>query len=100
MSVRIAVPSSRGAARSTPRTPLIGSPCRFGAPIIGGRRLPLPHGCPQDGPDDRRMRSRAMTVAMVQAAVLERYGQPLAIEDVRLDPPGAGEVLVRMTASG
>jgi S-(hydroxymethyl)glutathione dehydrogenase/alcohol dehydrogenase len=37
---------------------------------------------------------------MVQAAVLQQYGQPLVIQDVRLDPPRVGEVLVRMTASG
>ena len=37
---------------------------------------------------------------MVRAAVLERPGEPLAIGDVQLDGPAAGEVRVRMTASG
>jgi S-(hydroxymethyl)glutathione dehydrogenase / alcohol dehydrogenase len=37
---------------------------------------------------------------MVHAAILERHGQPITIEDVQLDPPGPTEVLVRMTASG
>jgi S-(hydroxymethyl)glutathione dehydrogenase/alcohol dehydrogenase len=36
----------------------------------------------------------------VQAAVIEAAGQPTRIETLRLDPPRAGEVLVRMTASG
>ena len=37
---------------------------------------------------------------MVRAAVLERPGEPLTIDEVTLDPPAAGEVRVRMTASG
>ena len=37
---------------------------------------------------------------MVRAAILERPGTPLTIDDVALDPPGPGEVRVRMTASG
>ena len=37
---------------------------------------------------------------MVRAAILEEPGRPLAIDDVRLDGPRTGEVLVRMTASG
>src|SRR5712692_2989931 len=36
----------------------------------------------------------------VTAAVLERPGEPLRIEELRLDPPRAGEVRVRMLASG
>jgi Zn-dependent alcohol dehydrogenase len=36
----------------------------------------------------------------MRAAVLHESGAPLAIEDVRLDPPGEGEVLVRVAASG
>jgi S-(hydroxymethyl)glutathione dehydrogenase/alcohol dehydrogenase len=36
----------------------------------------------------------------VRAAVLYEYGQPLVITDVDLDPPRAGEILVRMAASG
>jgi S-(hydroxymethyl)glutathione dehydrogenase/alcohol dehydrogenase len=36
----------------------------------------------------------------VTAAVLDRPGQPLTIERLRLDPPGAGHVRVRMLASG
>lgn len=37
---------------------------------------------------------------MVRAAILERPGDPLTIGEVALDPPAAGEVRVRMTASG
>jgi S-(hydroxymethyl)glutathione dehydrogenase/alcohol dehydrogenase len=36
----------------------------------------------------------------VAAAVLERPGEPLGIEELLLDPPGPGEVRVRMLASG
>ena len=36
----------------------------------------------------------------IRAAVIEAAGLPSAIETLRLDDPGAGEVLVRMTASG
>ena len=36
----------------------------------------------------------------IRAAVLEEFGQPLAIEDVELAEPGPGEVLVRLVACG
>lgn len=36
----------------------------------------------------------------MKAAVLYEYGQPLRIEEVDLDPPQAGEVRVRLAASG
>ena len=36
----------------------------------------------------------------VSAAVLHEVGKPLAVERLELAPPGAGEVLVRMGASG
>ena len=36
----------------------------------------------------------------MRAAVLRRAGEPLSIEDVELDSPGAGEVLVRIEAAG
>ncbi len=36
----------------------------------------------------------------IRAAVIEAAGQPTSIENLRLDDPRAGEVLVRMTASG
>jgi len=36
----------------------------------------------------------------MRAAVLDRPGEPLRIEDLALDPPRAGEVRVRITASG
>jgi S-(hydroxymethyl)glutathione dehydrogenase/alcohol dehydrogenase len=36
----------------------------------------------------------------VRAAVLPRSGQPLRVEDLRLDEPRVGEVRVRITASG
>jgi S-(hydroxymethyl)glutathione dehydrogenase / alcohol dehydrogenase len=31
----------------------------------------------------------------IRAAVLEEFAQPLVIEDIELDGPGEGEVLVR-----
>jgi S-(hydroxymethyl)glutathione dehydrogenase / alcohol dehydrogenase len=36
----------------------------------------------------------------IRAAVLERFGQPLAVQDVGLADPKAGEVLVRLVACG
>lgn len=36
----------------------------------------------------------------IRAAVLHDFGQPLVVEELELDPPKAGEVLVRMAASG
>ena len=36
----------------------------------------------------------------VRAAVLHEAGAPLSVETVGLDPPGAGEVLVRVAAAG
>jgi Zn-dependent alcohol dehydrogenase len=36
----------------------------------------------------------------IRAAVLERTGGALAVEELELAPPGAGEVLVRLAASG
>jgi S-(hydroxymethyl)glutathione dehydrogenase / alcohol dehydrogenase len=39
-------------------------------------------------------------VTTVRAAVLDRFGEPLTVEELELDAPGPGEVEVRMTASG
>jgi len=36
----------------------------------------------------------------IRAAVLHAYGQPLAVEELELEPPRAGEVLVRVAAAG
>ena len=36
----------------------------------------------------------------VQAAVLEEFGAPLAVQQVELDEPKSGEVLVRLEACG
>ncbi|MDQ1513274.1 MAG: alcohol dehydrogenase, partial [Microbacteriaceae bacterium] len=36
----------------------------------------------------------------MRAAVLRETGRPLAVEDVELDAPQAGEVLVRIEAAG
>jgi len=46
-------------------------------------------------PTGRSARSQSIT-----AAVLERPGEPLRVEDLLLDAPGPGEVRVRMLASG
>lgn len=36
----------------------------------------------------------------MKAAILYEFGSPLVVEEVELDPPRAGEILVRMAASG
>src|SRR5215204_3950397 len=36
----------------------------------------------------------------IRAAVLEEFAQPLVVQDVELDAPGSGEVLVRLVACG
>jgi S-(hydroxymethyl)glutathione dehydrogenase/alcohol dehydrogenase len=36
----------------------------------------------------------------IRAAVLERFGEPLVVQDVDLAGPGPGEVLVRLAACG
>jgi S-(hydroxymethyl)glutathione dehydrogenase/alcohol dehydrogenase len=36
----------------------------------------------------------------VRAAILRAFGEPLLVEEVELDPPRQGEILVRMAASG
>src|SRR5689334_4091939 len=36
----------------------------------------------------------------IRAAVLEEFGKPLAVQEVDLDGPGPGEVLVRLAACG
>ena len=35
-----------------------------------------------------------------RAAILRAYGQPWCVEEFELDPPRAGEVLLRMAAAG
>src|SRR6186713_1004621 len=48
-----------------------------------------------------RDRSRDSLVAMkIRAAVLEEFGSPLAVQEVELAAPKAGEVLVRLAACG
>lgn len=36
----------------------------------------------------------------IRAAVLEQFGQPLVVQEVNLDPPRAGEVLVKIKSCG
>src|SRR4028119_1331855 len=36
----------------------------------------------------------------VRGAVLEEFGEPLVVQEVELDGPGPGEVLVRLAACG
>src|SRR5438477_937178 len=45
------------------------------------------------------MRGAVCSPAM-KAAVLNAFGQPLSLEDVQIDPPRAGEVSVRIGATG
>lgn len=44
-----------------------------------------------------RQTDRLLTV---RAVVIQRPGDPVTVEELELDPPGPGEVLVRMLASG
>jgi S-(hydroxymethyl)glutathione dehydrogenase/alcohol dehydrogenase len=37
---------------------------------------------------------------LIRAAMLEEFGQPLVCQEVQLDGPAAGEVLVRLSACG
>jgi S-(hydroxymethyl)glutathione dehydrogenase/alcohol dehydrogenase len=41
-----------------------------------------------------------MDPMQMRAAVLEEFGKPLAVQEVTLDDPGPGEVLVRLVACG
>lgn len=41
-----------------------------------------------------------MQTTSIRAAVIDRPGVPVRIETLELDPPGSGEVRVRMTAAG
>jgi S-(hydroxymethyl)glutathione dehydrogenase/alcohol dehydrogenase len=53
------------------------------------------------GPATRVVRAHEEPIVHeIQAAVIERAGVATVVEDLRLDDPRAGEVLVRMTASG
>jgi propanol-preferring alcohol dehydrogenase len=54
---------------------------------------------PQQRLDSQSMRRTTMT-AMMKAAVVRAFGQPLHIEDVPVPTPGAGQVLVKIEACG
>jgi S-(hydroxymethyl)glutathione dehydrogenase/alcohol dehydrogenase len=58
------------------------------------RRFPI---CPRSRPQPGRI---ACAVMKIRAAVLEEFAKPLAVQDVELDGPGPGEVLVRLAACG
>src|SRR5438445_1503756 len=47
-----------------------------------------------------RARPFRQSLLVPRAAVLHAFGQPLVVEDLELDPPKAGELAVRMAASG
>src|SRR5215210_5294948 len=46
------------------------------------------------------VRSITVRTVKIRAAVLEEFGQPLAVQEVELAEPKAGEVLVRLEACG
>src|SRR3954468_22813612 len=48
----------------------------------------------------RRCRLTRRDLMQMRAAVLEEFGQPLAVQEVELADPKAGEVLVRLVACG
>src|SRR6218665_2224606 len=56
------------------------------------RRTVYDRGSDSTSEERDRMRMRA--------AVLEQFGQPLAVQEVELEEPRAGEVLVRLEACG
>ena len=41
-----------------------------------------------------------MTEKTMKAAVVHDFGQPLAIEEISVPTPGAGQILVKIAASG
>jgi S-(hydroxymethyl)glutathione dehydrogenase / alcohol dehydrogenase len=53
--------------------------------------LPVPRRCAEGDEEER---------TDMKAAVLNDYGQPLSIEEIRIDAPRAGEVKVRIGATG
>src|SRR5829696_1307209 len=62
-----------------------------------------PHGVPPAVARGRPCDNRATVgcaVMRIRAAVLEEFAKPLVVQDVELDPPGPGEVLVRLAACG
>ena len=88
---RAAVARRRGQPAAVPETQLeesLGQ--RRGKP--GAQRLGCRHPKPGSAYKLRRMRMRA--------AVLEEFGQPLVVQELDLEEPKAGEVLVRLVARG
>ena len=81
-----------------------------GAPRLAAagadRDLPRRHDCApgragaRDRAGPRRARALAGRLMRMRAAVLREPGRPLVVEDVELDPPKAGEVLVKVAAAG
>src|SRR4051794_1575838 len=56
---------------------------------------------PPDAPHQDRLHLRPRHgERAVRAAVLYEYGQPLVVQELDLEEPRAGEILVRMVASG
>jgi S-(hydroxymethyl)glutathione dehydrogenase/alcohol dehydrogenase len=49
---------------------------------------------------ERRRQPVTIGAVVIRAAVLEEFGQPLAVREVELAEPKAGEVLVRLVACG
>ena len=59
----------------------------------------VPAGPGRDRPDPQGRRVRVGPV-QIRAAVLERFGEPLEVQELELAEPEAGEVLVRLVACG
>src|SRR6201988_409291 len=49
---------------------------------------------------DNVLRRKAIMAKMINAAVVEKFGQPLVVRDVPVPTPGPGQALVKVVASG
>jgi len=72
-------------------------PDRRPARCPGSNRQSAQHTAPTETGALRRTKEGGSTV---KAAVLRAYNEPLAIENVRIDEPAPGEVLLKTAASG
>ena len=82
------VPDRRRRHARRRRRPLLQRGRRHGR-LRGGRPL-----------QERLIRGRVGRAMKMRAAVLEEFGEPLAVQEVELAEPRAGEVLVRLVACG
>src|SRR5207244_12394773 len=74
---------------------------RFPRAIAPTLPAPVPGEAAQSATRGRRSaRPEYDRAVRIRAAVLEEFGQPLAVQEVELEEPKAGEALVRLAACG